>query len=200
MSSAIRHDLNALLGSRICHDLISPLGAIGNGVELLAMSGITGAPEIALISESVENANARIRFFRVAFGAASSGQQIGRGEVAAILRDMTKGGRLEIDWQPKDDLPRADVKLAFLLLQCLETSMPWGGRITVVIDKAGWHVLGAAEKMKIDPALWDIVIDPNATLELTSAHVHFALVPDAARRAGRSVAIELKDAAVAARF
>jgi histidine phosphotransferase ChpT len=118
----MQRDLNALLGSRICHDLISPLGAIGNGVELLAMSGINAAPEIALISESVENANARIRFFRVAFGASSPGQMVGRPEIMSILNDMTKGGRLDIDWRPTDDVLRAQVKLAFLLLQCLESA------------------------------------------------------------------------------
>jgi len=72
--------LNDLIGSRICHDLISPLGAIGNGVELLTMSGTSTAPEISLIAESVENANARIRFFRIAFGAASGLSQIGNAE------------------------------------------------------------------------------------------------------------------------
>ena len=54
-------DLAALVGSRICHDLISPIGAIGNGVELLSLTdGDTGA-EMDLINESVQNANARIR-------------------------------------------------------------------------------------------------------------------------------------------
>ena len=71
-------DLSALLGSRICHDLISPLGAIANGVELLQMSGAAASPEVALIAESVANANARIRFFRVAYGIASAGQRVGR--------------------------------------------------------------------------------------------------------------------------
>ena len=64
-------DLAALLGSRICHDLISPIGAIGNGVELMLMDGAGRAPEVALISESVDAANARIRFFRVAYGVSS---------------------------------------------------------------------------------------------------------------------------------
>jgi histidine phosphotransferase ChpT len=63
-------DLAALIGSRICHDLISPIGAIGNGVELLLMEASGKGPELSLISESVAAANARIRFFRVAFGAA----------------------------------------------------------------------------------------------------------------------------------
>ena len=52
-------DLSALIGSRICHDLISPIGAIGNGVELLMMEGRAG-PEVALIAESVAAANAQI--------------------------------------------------------------------------------------------------------------------------------------------
>ncbi len=63
-------DLVALIGSRICHDLISPIGAIGNGIELIGLSGAGAGPEMALISESVTNAQARIRFYyRVAFGA-----------------------------------------------------------------------------------------------------------------------------------
>ncbi len=83
-------DLAALIGSRICHDLISPIGAIGNGVELLMMDGAAKTPELALIAESVANANARIRFFRVAFGAAGGDQRIAKGEVAGIIADMTR--------------------------------------------------------------------------------------------------------------
>ena len=72
MTETLREDLTALVGSRICHDLISPLGAIGNGLELLQLSGLPQGPEWALIAESVENASARIRFFRIAYGAADS--------------------------------------------------------------------------------------------------------------------------------
>ena len=86
-------DLNDLIGSRICHDLISPLGAISNGLELLAMSQDMSGPEVSLISESVDNANARIRFFRIAFGSSSPGQMTGANEIASILRDMSSGCR-----------------------------------------------------------------------------------------------------------
>ncbi len=193
-------DLNALLGSRICHDLISPLGAIGNGVELLSMAGISAAPEIALISESVENASARIRFFRVAFGAASSTQLLGREEIVSTIRDMTKGGRLEIDWQPRGDLARPEVKLAFLLLQCLESAMPWGGRITILKTADRWHLLGAADKLKIEAGLWEILANPAAEVEVTSANVHFALAPEAGRRIGRPIIADLKPNAISVEF
>ena len=61
-----------LIGSRICHDLISPIGAINNGIELIEMGSTASTPEMTLISESVVNASARIRYFRIAFGAAVS--------------------------------------------------------------------------------------------------------------------------------
>lgn len=195
-----RRDLNALLGSRICHDLISPIGAIGNGVELLSMAGINAAPEIALISESVENANARIRFFRIAYGAASDQQSIGRSEVMSILRDMTKGARLAIDWQVSGDSKRSEVKLAFLLLQCLESSMPWGGQVLISYADGKWSLLGEAGKLKINEAHWDLLTDPGSEVEITSAEVHFALVPDLSRRIGRPVVTKLGDTRIAISF
>ena len=124
-------DLTALLGSRICHDLISPIGAISNGVELLMMEGNARGPEIALISESVSNASARIRFFRVAFGASGGEHRVGRSEILAIVEDITRGGRLTIDWSSPTELPRRDVKLAFLLILCLETALAYGGKIEI---------------------------------------------------------------------
>ena len=87
--------LAALIASRICHDLISPIGAIGNGVELMIMDASgASSQEMALIIESAGHANARIRYFRIAFGLCAPDQRIGRGEVAGILQDLAAGGRL----------------------------------------------------------------------------------------------------------
>ena len=145
-------DLSALLGSRICHDLISPLGAIGNGVELLAMSGTGAAPEIALIAESVENANARIRYYRIAFGIASESQAVGASEVRNVLADSYRKSRLTIAWLVDADCMRREVKLALLVLLCFETAMPWGGRVTVQRDGGRWTVQGTAERMSYRPS------------------------------------------------
>ena len=121
-------NLSALLASRICHDLISPIGAIGNGLELLVMSGAGGSgPELTLINDSVLQANARIRFYRIAFGVSAPGQQIGRAEILSILSDMIAGSRLQVEWHIPPELPRVDAKLAFLILLCLETALPYGG-------------------------------------------------------------------------
>lgn len=193
-------DLTALLGTRICHDLISPIGAIGNGVELLMLGGSTTGPEIALISESVANASARIRFFRVAFGAATQDQRVGRPEVLSILSDITKGGRLSINWQVSGDLPRREVKLAFLLIQCLETAMPFGGTITVERTENRWSMTGQSAKIRIEPNLWEVLSNPGAAVEISAAHVHFGLIPEVLHRLERRLTVQTTETQVAISF
>jgi len=186
-------DLIALLGSRICHDLISPIGAIGNGVELLMMDGSVAGPEMALIAESVANANARIRYFRVAFGATGSvDQRIGQSEVVSILSDLSRGGRLGYDWKGPADLPRREVKLAFLLIQCLETAMAYGGRITADRIEGRWQISGQAPKLKVDPDLWELLSNPAAPAEVGPAQVHFALVPEEINRQHRRLTVDIR--------
>ncbi len=180
-------DLTALLGSRICHDLISPLGAISNGVELLLMSGALPGPEIALISESIAAANARIRIFRVAFGAAAAGQSIAQSEVLSILQDMNRGGRMRIDWQASASASRRDIKLAFLSLLCLESAMPRGGSVTVCSGEQDWTIQAHGARLKIDWQIWNRITGRSAGQPLAATHVQFALFADEARRQGRMI-------------
>jgi len=194
------NDLTALLGSRICHDLISPIGAISNGVELLQMAGDANGPEIELISESVCNANARIRFFRVAFGAASPGQMIGASEIKSILDDMTRGSRLNIDWRAAGEQLRQEVKLAFLMLQCLETAMPWGGQITVSCDSGIWGISGTSDRTKIDQALWNTLSSADQQTEIGAAEVQFLLLPMLLSASGRELLLDISETGVVARF
>ncbi|QYZ68345.1 histidine phosphotransferase family protein [Neotabrizicola shimadae] len=192
-------DLAALLGSRICHDLISPIGAIGNGVELLSLQGSDG-PEVALISESVAHASARIRFFRLAYGASSGDQRVPRGEVTAILADLGRRGRLAVDWTSATDLARRDVKLILLLIQCLETVLPAGGRITVAQDGAKWRIEAAGPRLKIDPALWAVLVDPAAGPEVGASEVQFLLAAEELRRMQRRLTTDLGPAQVRLSF
>lgn len=169
-------DFSALISSRICHDLISPIGAINNGLELLEMSAPSVGPEMALISDSVKSASARIRFFRIAFGAAGT-QLVGRPEVTSILKDVYADTRITVAWGPLDGQPRNIVRLSFLALQCMETAMPYGGRIE--ITKTGDHMLltGHADKFNVDPALWDMLDGAAHQKDILPAQVQFALLP-----------------------
>lgn len=192
-------NLAALIGSRICHDLISPIGAINNGLELMEMTTPQASPEMALISESVCNASAYIRFFRVAYGAAG-GQMMGRPEVTSILGDLTKGGRIDVQWIPQDPVPRGQVRLAFLGLQCLETAMPFGGKVQISCQEDFWTLSGTATKLSFDPDLWRAITDNTAPDDVSPAQVQFALLPLIAAEMGRTLAVEAAETSLKLRF
>ncbi|ASM72310.1 MULTISPECIES: histidine phosphotransferase family protein [Roseobacteraceae] len=181
-------NLAALIGSRICHDLISPVGAINNGLELLEMTGSRDGPEMQLISQSVGSATARIRFFRIAYGMAGN-QQMGRAEIVGVLRDVMDGGRLDVAWGPMDGHPRGAVRMAFLAIQCLETAMPYGGRIEITCERQRWTVHGRGEKLNVDDALWKTLDGTAVTAEIEPAHVQFALLPAVVADAGRKLTV-----------
>lgn len=193
-------DLAALVGSRICHDLISPIGAIGNGVELLSLTdGDTGA-EMDLISESVANANARIRYFRIAFGAAGEDQQIGRSDILSILAATARGGRFTYFWRVEGDQPRQFVRCAFLLLQCFETALPMGGNIHINADDGHWLLSAEGPRLNIDANLWASLSDPTTGYEHSAAQVQFALLPGVVAEAGRKLHLDMKADRIVVRF
>ncbi|AXC50450.1 histidine phosphotransferase [Paracoccus suum] len=182
--------LAALVAARLCHDLISPLGAIGNGVELMQLTAAPGTeppPELTLIGESVSAARARISCFRIAFGPASGEQRLSKSELESLLRDMAAGGRLRIDLDSQGDQTRAEVKLLLLALNCLETALPWGGRVLVCRAVPGWRLVAEATRTKPDPALWAwIGGEPCLRRQNTTpAEVHFPVFAAEAAAQGR---------------
>lgn len=185
--------LAALVASRICHDLISPIGAIGNGVELMIMDASgTSSQEMALIVESAGHANARIRYFRLAFGLCAPDQRIGRGEVVGILNDLAAGGRMKVVWDSPQDLPRRDAKMAFLALMCLETALIQGGDVDISMGSGGWNLTARAPRIKQDPALWGGLArsaSPDSYDDIAAGQVHFPLLALEAARQHRSVLV-----------
>lgn len=193
-------DITALLGSRICHDLISPIGAISNGVELLLMDNVAKGPEMTLVAESVANANARIRFFRVAFGQTTKDQRIGLPEIRGILADLARGSRTIVDWNTPTDLSRRETKLAFLCMLCLESALGQGGRLTVERGESRWTVTGSAPRLRIDPKLWEALSNPQAEVEIGASQVQFLLVPEEVARQHRRLTVEISETEIRLTF
>lgn len=197
-----RADLAALVGSRICHDLISPLGAIGNGLELLDLGGARGAgsAEMDLIRDSVAGAGALVRFFRVAFGLAGEGQRVARGEAAAILADLWRGGRLRVDWRVHDDPPRAEVKLAFLVLLCCEHALPRGGDVAVTRAGEGWQVRAESARLRVVADLWALLAASDDGARIAPGEVQFALAAATAADLGRTLAVATAETELVVQF
>lgn len=180
-------DITGLVSARICHDLVSPLGAIGNGVELLALTGGTKSPEVQLIEESVTGANARLKMLRVAFGHASAEQTISASEALGMLDGTEATGRLTFTFDTGDPLPRPEIRCAFLAAMCLKSALPLGGRIFVTESAGAWMLRGTGDRINMVPELWDCLTQNTPIPNLRPNDVHFALLPEAARSIGRAV-------------
>ena len=132
-------ELAALLCSRVCHDLISPVGAIVNGLEVLDDNPKPEDRDFALdlIRKSARTASARLQFCRLAFGAAgSAGAQIDLGDAQTMARGHIEDGKCSITWNlPRLLLPKNRVKLLLNMLVIAQQTIPRGG--TLKIDPVG---------------------------------------------------------------
>jgi histidine phosphotransferase ChpT len=125
-------ELASLLCSRICHDVISPVGALNNGLELLD-EPVAEADALNLIKMSARNASARLQFARIAFGAAgSAGSQIDTGDAEAVAAAYMANEKSTLVWTgARAYLPKAVVKLILNMILIGNGSVPRGGTLDV---------------------------------------------------------------------
>lgn len=125
----------ALLVSRVCHDLVGPLGAVVNGMEVLEdeRDPAMRADAIKLVTMSADQALARIQFMRIAFGAAgSAGAELDLGEIGRLVTGLLEGGKVQLAWNvPRlywgKDWAKLLMNATLLAADCL----PRGGVVTV---------------------------------------------------------------------
>jgi histidine phosphotransferase ChpT len=131
-------ELAALVSSRICHDVINPVSAISNGLEMLDDEPDQAMRDAAmdLIRKSAVQASAKLQFARLAFGAAgSAGAEIDLRDAEKVARDFVSGsGKHQVAWQgPALTLPKNKVKLLLNLVALGVIALPRGGKINVAI-------------------------------------------------------------------
>ncbi len=130
-------DLAALLCSRVCHDVISPVGAIVNGLEVLEDESDAAMRDFAfdLIRKSAKQASARLQFARLAFGAAgSAGALIDLGDAEQVARGLFQDDKVAFSWTgPRELMPKNRVKLLLNLIVTAINAVPRGGSVAVTI-------------------------------------------------------------------
>lgn len=190
-------DLAGLVSARICHDLISPIGAAGNGLELLSLAGQTAAqnsPEMALITASLAQAEARLQFFRLAFGAADAGADFAHKELSTLLHALGRDSRVHYHCQPCAPVSRPMVQLICLSLLCLEGALPTGGTLSIASDGPNWHITAQGEKIQPMPERWALLTGPDTAL--SPRDVQFSLLRRLAET--RKIALVLENQTQAA--
>jgi histidine phosphotransferase ChpT len=156
-------DLAALLCSRVCHDLISPVGAIVNGLEVLEedKDEETRIFALELIKKSARQASARLQFCRLAFGAAgSAGAQIETADAEQVSRGLFEDEKIKITWTIARGLrPKNQVKLLLNMLLIAAAAIPRGGTLTVepIDGDRGFRIIGAGLNARLTTTTADLL-------------------------------------------
>jgi histidine phosphotransferase ChpT len=193
-------ELAALISSRICHDVISPVGAIANGLEMLGEEQDEGMREqtMDLIRKSARQASAKLQFARLAFGAAgSAGAEIDLRDAERVARDFVQGGKHTLSWQgPPVTLPKNKVKLLLNLLALGVVALPRGGTVNVEITGEGpqvaFRVLAQGEPARLSEQVIGLLAGGNGmVLDAHSIQPYYA--GRIASAAGMTVTVETRD-------
>ncbi len=155
-------DLASLLCSRVCHDIISPVGAINNGLELLDEGG-SDADAMDLIRTSALNASVRLKFARLAFGASGSvGASIDTGEAEKAAKDFALAEKkTEVSWAgPRAIIAKNRVKLLMNLFLVAYGSIPRGGSLDILLENpdldAKFTITAKGRMLRIPPKFTEI--------------------------------------------
>lgn len=184
-------DFASLLCSRLCHDLMSPVGALNNGIELLADETDPDMREkcLELLADSARASANKLKFFRLAFGAAGGfGEEIDTREAQAALEGLFGAERrIELGWAVSDNkLPKDAVKLLLNLSLLAGDALVRGGRLDVGAERREGEielaVRGEGPRILLDPVLREtLAVGGSGTIEPRAAGAWLAhsLVADA---------------------
>lgn len=199
-------ELAAFIAAKLCHDFISPAGAVMSGLDLLDDPSAQDMRDdaLGLIRQSAAKMVALVHFARVAFGAATTSEAFSSEALKGLLTGLTDGGRATLDWRADEGVftkiqARALLNLAYLTMAAL----PTGGTATIAVRREAGQVMligsaeGARARLKPEAAtglkgerlveglagqwiqpywLWLTVRDAGGRLEMTAEEGRVALV------------------------
>jgi histidine phosphotransferase ChpT len=184
-------DLASLLCSRLCHDLLSPVGALNNGIELLTDETDPDMREkcLELLADSARASANKLKFFRLAFGAAGGfGEEVDTHEAEAALEGLFgPERRIEFGWAVADSkLPKDAIKVLLNLALLAGDALVRGGRLDVGAERNGSEIELAVRaegpRILLDPVLRETLANgADGTIEARAAAAWLAhnLITDA---------------------
>jgi histidine phosphotransferase ChpT len=205
MTSTASLDLASLLCSRLCHDLLSPVGALTNGLELLADER---DPEMRqrcldLLEQSARISTDKLKFFRLAFGAAGGfGEMVPLDDARAVVDALAgNNGRIEVKWQLSGDtLPKVAVKVMLNFALMAIDALVRGGTIDIAADlreKSSELVVRASgARIAFDPDIGRALDGALAADQLSSRTAPAAMVRELAGSLGGTIRHMVDDQAL----
>jgi len=195
----------SLLCSRLCHDLISPVGSLGNGLELLADEDDPAMRQrcLDLVADSARQTANKLKFFRLAFGAGGGfGAQIDAREAKAALEGLfPPEKRIAVEWMvPAASLPKGAMKILLNLAMTAGDALLRGGRLNVAAEeRAGaieLAVRAEGARVLLDPEI-KAALDGRARLDQLAPRAAAAyLVRSLVDEAGAALMVSEQDGAL----
>lgn len=198
-------DLAALLCSRLCHDLLSPVGAMSNGIELLADETDAEMQKrcVELLEQSAKTSTDKLKFFRLAFGAAGGfGEYVPVEEAQEVITSLASDAkRVELNWSISDaKLPKAAVKVLLNLSQIALDALVRGGTLDIGAERTGGNVeivaRATAEKLAFDETIGRALQGELPASEISSRTAAAHMIALLAQEMGGGLQFALQDGAL----
>ncbi|MEL7198878.1 MAG: histidine phosphotransferase family protein [Pseudomonadota bacterium] len=198
-------DLAALMCSRLCHDMLSPVGALSNGLELLAdeTDPAMRANVVELLEQSAKISTDKLRFFRLAFGAAGGfGEAVPVEEAQEVITALASDAKgVELNWAVQSSsLPKPAVKVMLNLSQIALDALVRGGTLDIGAELRDGNVeivaRAAAEKLAFDETIGRALHGDLAESEITSRTVAAHMIALLAKELGGGLQYQLTDDAL----
>ncbi len=196
-------EFSALMVSRVCHDLVGPLGAVINGLEVLEDERDQHMREDALklVASSANQALARIQFMRIAFGAAgSAGAELDLNEVGRLVAGLLEGGKVRLEWNMPHvywakDWAKLLMNAALLAADCL----PRGGVVRVAGSEGArpaFKITAAGQNARVSEEVDRSLRGESQAGALDARGIQPLLTERLSRSVGAGLAIAVKDGVV----
>ena len=167
-----------ILISKICHDLVSPVGAVNNGIEFLADMGAEGLEDgLGLIQHSAKQASVRLQLFRMCYGAGGSDSKVTGKMIYETFQNYIEGTKVSMEWDlmnamPDFDPPAGYMKTLLNIMVMAHESMPKGGVVKVDTDGDTMVVMGVGDTVKLKEGALEGVRGDLAIDDLTPKAIH----------------------------
>ena len=188
-----------ILISKLCHDLVSPVGAVNNGIEFLSDMGVDGLQDgLGLIEHSARQASVRLQMFRMCYGAGGSDSKVTGKMIYETFQNYIKDTKCTLDWDLMNHIPDSDVPAGFMksllnLMVMAQEAMPKGGVISVKMNDKSMIVSGSSDTIRPKEGAIEAFEGTLSIDDLSPKSIHGYITRAYADLFGLSVSCDLND-------
>ncbi|OSQ39655.1 histidine phosphotransferase family protein [Thalassospira mesophila] len=185
-----------LISSRICHDLVGPVGAVNAGAELMDEAGGTDDEALALMRRSGQEAQRRLQLFRLAYGRAGNSVDASTMH-KTITQAYEADGKVSLDWADYRTIDAVTGRIVLNMIMMAREALPFGGDISVQCDSGQEiRVIAQGKRAAIRPEIEKVLSGPVDPNDLDPRNIQGFFARNLAERLGKGVRVEAKENSV----